>query len=113
MKNNEVRIAANLKQIETLRTTRDQIAASWLSRGYEKTQEMCEAIGEQIVALYEEIDAIEAGETKQAGRSENQTGKADEIAVTPAELEAVKHLGWGREEIIKEKKRAARRRVAC
>lgn len=112
MKTNEVRTVANLKQIQALRTTRDQIAATWLNRGYEKTQEMCEAIGEQIVALYEEIDAIAAGETKQAGRSENQVGKADEIGVTPAELEAVKHLGWGREEIVKEKKKA-RRRVSC
>lgn len=104
----EARIASNLCQIADLRVRRDVMVSECLRGGVAaaKCLEMTGAIGEQIVALYEEIDAIEAGETTQANRSENECDKEDEVAlVTREEVLAVAHLGWTAQDVIKAKKR--------
>ena len=106
-----LKIEAALKQIEVLRTERDRIAANWLTIGYEKASEAAEAIGEQIVKLYEEIDALEAGETKVAGMFEVEQHD-DEIGCSRLELAMVEHLGWTAKDVIRQKQKQARRRMA-
>ncbi len=102
-----LKIAAALRQIEALRQQRDAIAESWLERGQEKTAELCGMISEQIIALYEEIDALEDGGTKCEGWG-RKPDNDDEIAVTPLDLVRGGRLGWGREEIIRQKQRKRR-----
>ena len=108
----EARTASNLRQIATLRTRRDEIAANWTAYGYDRTSEMCDAIGEQIQALYEEIDAIEEGTTTQAGRLESATGRDDEVAITPAVRETMANYGWTVEDYTRNQRKLAARRAA-
>ena len=106
-----LKTAAALSQIEALRTERDRIAANWLKVGYAKTCEATDALGEQIVKLYEEIDALEADETKVAGMFGVEE-RADEIGCSPMEVALVAHLGWTAKDVIRQKQKTARRRVA-
>jgi hypothetical protein len=106
-----LKIKAALRQIAELRTERDRIADSWLTIGKEKAFEATDALGEQIVRLYEEIDALEAGETKVAGMFRVQQHD-DEIGCSRAELALVAHLGWTAEDVIRNKRKNMRRRVA-
>lgn len=100
----ETRIKANLDQIVELRQAREEICQKVLTgeTTFDKATEACEAISEQIVELYEEIDAIEEGANVKGHQYPERT---DEVKVTPAELAAAKHLGWGREQIIKQKQK--------
>jgi hypothetical protein len=87
------------------RTVRDNLADRWLEMGFEKCQEACQAIGDQIEALYEEIDALNEGSSNLL-RWESPT---DEVAlVTREELALVAHLGWGPKELIRHKRKLAR-----
>ena len=63
--------------------------------------------------LYEEIDALEAGETKVAGMFGVEQHD-DEIGCSRVELAMVAHLGWTEVDVIRqpEAEDAARRRVA-
>ena len=103
--------AAALKQIAELRTERDRMASNWLKVGYAKTCEATDALGEQIVKLYEEIDALEADETKVAGMFGVEQHD-DEIGCSRMELAMVAHLGWTAEDVIRQKQKTARRRMA-
>jgi hypothetical protein len=106
-----LKIEAALKQIEVLRAERDRIAGNWLTIGKEKAFEATDALGEQIERLYEEIDALEADETKVAGMFRVEQHE-DEIGVSPVELAMVAHLGWTAEDVIRNKRKNMRRRVA-
>jgi hypothetical protein len=91
------RITANHAQIDRLQAEKARIADGWLARGLAKTEEACEAISNQIISLDEEIDALEDSEVVgQKERTDNRFHvRSDEIGVSPAELVAVAHLGWG------------------
>ena len=105
------KIEAAQKQIEVLRAERDRIAGNWLTIGKEKAFEAVEAIGEQIVKLYEEIDALEAGETKVEGMFEVEQHD-DEIGCSRLELAMVEHLGWTAKDVVRQKQKTMRRRMA-
>ena len=106
-----LKTAAALSQIAELRTERDRIADQWLAIGKEKAFEATDALGEQIVKLYEEIDALEAGETKVEGMFGGEE-RADEIGCSRVELAMVAHLGWTAKDVIRQKQKNMRRRVA-
>lgn len=73
------KIEVALKQIETLQDRKTEIASQWMGRGERATAEACEAIDDQIVALYGEIDAIEDGKETTTVRSENRTATKTSI----------------------------------
>ena len=106
-----LKTAAALSQIEALRIERNRIADQWLAIGKEKAFEAVDALGEQIVKLYEEIDALEADETKVAGMFGVEE-RADEIGCSPMEVALVAHLGWTAKDVIRQKQKNMRRRVA-
>lgn len=100
----QTKINAAHKQIEILQAEKARIADGWLARGLKATDEMLAAVSDQIISLYEEIDALEAGEAK-VTETARCCDTSDEIGVSKAELEAVAHLGWGPEQVIKQKRR--------
>ncbi len=97
-----LKAAAAHQQIAALRIERDRLVDSWLERGLEATQELCEAISEQIVSLYEEIDALEAGET----RCPAQPVAAD-VAVLDGR--SLAELGWTEADLARHERKAARK----
>lgn len=105
----EARIKSNLSQIATLQAEKARVQDGWLARGIEKTTEMVDAISEQIVNLYEEIDAIEAGETKAPALA---TEKDDEQGVTRTEVEMMKRFGWTVADLRRNKVKMGRR-IGC
>lgn len=94
-----------LKQIATLQATRDQIAANHLTHGA-KTMEMVDELTNQIVSLYEEIDALEGGGATLAAQT---VGRDDEVTVTPAEADLLARTGWTVADLQRWKRKQARR----
>jgi hypothetical protein len=104
----EARIQSNLKQIQALQAEKARVADGWLARGLAKTEGMIEAISEQIVNLYEEMDALEAGETKAPALV---VEKADEHTPSALEVETMKRCGWTVSDLIRHNRKMARGRA--
>lgn len=93
----QIKITAAQTQIDTLQAEKGQIQDGWLARGMEKTEEMVNAISDQIINLYEEIDALVDDQTTTPTQA---TDKADEIGVSPAVAQTAKNLGWTIQEVL-------------